>query len=103
MQRVVLLSFVRVAAIQIWPWDMKAQKWRKRFNESGIAAFVLKYRIPDDSTMVNKEIGPLQDAQRAMQVLRMRSGEWGINPKPDWHNGFFSRRTSGIYGWYPFR
>jgi acetyl esterase/lipase len=52
----------------------------RRFNESGIAAFVLKYRIPDDSTMVNKEIGPLQDAQRALQVLRMRSGEWGINP-----------------------
>ena len=52
----------------------------KRFNESGIAAFVLKYRIPDDSTMLNKEIGPLQDAQRALQVLRVRSGEWGINP-----------------------
>src|SRR5882757_4093617 len=29
----------------------------KRFNESGISAFVLKYRIPDDRTMVNKDIG----------------------------------------------
>ena len=37
----------------------------KKFNEMGVAAFVLKYRIPDDLTMVNKEIGPLQDAQRA--------------------------------------
>jgi acetyl esterase/lipase len=52
----------------------------RRFNESGIAAFVLKYRIPDDSTMINKEIGPLQDAQRAILVLRSRADEWGINP-----------------------
>jgi acetyl esterase/lipase len=52
-----------------------------RFNESGIAAFVLKYRIPNDSTMVNKEIGPLQDAQRAIQILRSRAKEWGIDPK----------------------
>ncbi len=50
----------------------------RRLNESGIAAFVLKYRIPDDSTMVNKEIGPIQDAQRALQLVRFRAAEWGI-------------------------
>jgi acetyl esterase/lipase len=53
----------------------------ERFNQSGIAAFVLKYRIPEDSTMVNKEIGPLQDAQRAIQIVRSRAKEWGIDPK----------------------
>jgi acetyl esterase/lipase len=53
----------------------------RRFNESGVAAFVLKYRIPEDSTMINKEIGPLQDAQRALLVVRSRAGEWGIDPK----------------------
>ena len=53
----------------------------ERFNQSGIAAFVLKYRIPDDSTMVNKEIGPIQDAQRAIQIVRSRAKEWGIDPK----------------------
>jgi acetyl esterase/lipase len=52
-----------------------------RFNQSGIAAFVLKYRIPDDHTMINKETGPLQDAQRALLVVRSRAGEWGIDPK----------------------
>ena len=52
----------------------------QRFNQSGIAAFVLKYRIPDTSTMYHKEIGPLQDAQRAIQILRSRAREWGINP-----------------------
>ncbi len=50
-----------------------------RFNQSGIAAFVLKYRIPDDSTMFHKEIGPLQDAQRAIQLVRTHAGEWGID------------------------
>ncbi len=52
----------------------------RRLNQDGIAAFVLKYRIPDDHTMVNKEIGPLQDAQRAIQIVRSHSKEWGINP-----------------------
>ncbi|MBS1599618.1 MAG: alpha/beta hydrolase [Bacteroidetes bacterium] len=52
----------------------------KKFNEMGITAFVLKYRIPDDESMINKEIGPLQDAQRAIQIVRERAKEWKINP-----------------------
>ena len=51
-----------------------------RFNQSGIAAFVLKYRIPDSTTMMNKQIGPLQDAQRAIQLVRSHAVEWGIDP-----------------------
>jgi acetyl esterase/lipase len=51
-----------------------------RFNQSGVAAFVLKYRIPDDSTMFHKEIGPLQDAQRAIQLVRLHAREWKIDP-----------------------
>jgi acetyl esterase/lipase len=51
----------------------------RRLNESGITAFVLKYRIPDDSTMLDKEIGPLQDAQRAIQIVRSRAAEWGLD------------------------
>jgi acetyl esterase/lipase len=46
----------------------------------GIAAFVLKYRLPDDRIMVNKSIGPLQDAQRAIQLVREHAVEWHINP-----------------------
>ncbi len=41
-----------------------------QLNALGITAFVVTYRIPEDSTMVNKEIGPLQDAQRAIQWVR---------------------------------
>jgi acetyl esterase/lipase len=51
----------------------------KRFNEMGVAAFVLKYRIPDDKIMVNREIGPLQDAQRALQIVRMHAKQWGVD------------------------
>ena len=50
----------------------------KRFNEMGVTAFVLKYRIPNDNTMINKEIGPLQDAQCAIQMVRERAKEWNI-------------------------
>lgn len=52
----------------------------KRFNEMGITAFVLKYRLPSDETMINKEIGPLQDAQRAIQLVRENAKKWNINP-----------------------
>lgn len=50
----------------------------RRFNEMGVTAFVLKYRLPSDVTMVNKEIGPVQDAQRAIQLVREKAKEWGI-------------------------
>jgi acetyl esterase/lipase len=53
----------------------------KRFNEMGVAAFVLKYRLPSDETMINKEIGPVQDAQRAIQLVRERAAEWGVDKK----------------------
>ena len=52
----------------------------KKLNEWGVTAFVLKYRIPNDAAMENKEIGPLQDAQRAIQLVRERAAEWNINP-----------------------
>lgn len=52
----------------------------KRLNEDGITAFVLKYRIPNDQTMIDKEIGPLQDAQRAIQLIRLHAAQWGVKP-----------------------
>ncbi len=49
------------------------------FNEWGVTAFVLKYRLPDDSIMELKEIGPLQDAQRAIQLVREGAKKWGVD------------------------
>ena len=53
----------------------------RAFNKLGVAAFVLKYRLPDDRIMTDKSIGPLQDAQRAIALVRERSLEWNINPE----------------------
>ncbi|MBL7856759.1 MAG: alpha/beta hydrolase [Cyclobacteriaceae bacterium] len=52
----------------------------KKFTAMGITAFVVKYRIPNDATMMDREIGPLQDAQQAIHVVRTRAKEWSINP-----------------------
>ena len=49
------------------------------FNKSGIAGIVLKYRLPSDQIMLNKSIGPLQDAQEAMRIVRRNADEWKIN------------------------
>jgi acetyl esterase/lipase len=53
-------------------------KW---FNSLGISAFVLKYRLPDETIMTDKTIGPLQDAQQAMRIIRQNSKDWNINPE----------------------
>jgi len=50
------------------------------FTKHGVTAFVLKYRLPSDSTMKDKSIGPLQDAQQAIKLVRQRAKEWNIDP-----------------------
>lgn len=52
----------------------------KKFAAMGVAAIVLKYRIPNDSWMQNREIGPLQDAQQAIKTTRDSAIKWHINP-----------------------
>ena len=42
-------------------------KW---FNTIGISAFVVAYRLPNSPDLIQKEIGPLQDAERALQIVR---------------------------------
>jgi len=51
----------------------------KAFNQWGVTAFVLKYRLPDDSIMTQKENGPLMDAQRAIQLVRLNAAKWHIS------------------------
>lgn len=52
----------------------------RQLQQWGITAIVLKYRIPNEQTMLNKEIGPLQDAQQAIKTVRERAAELGIKP-----------------------
>ncbi|WP_080054203.1 alpha/beta hydrolase [Spirosoma aerolatum] len=50
------------------------------FAKIGVTAFVLKYRLPSEKTMIDPSIGPLQDAQQALRTIRQRSTEWGVDP-----------------------
>ena len=50
-------------------------KW---FNTMGISAFVLNYRLPTSPDLKERQLGPLQDAQRAMRLIRAHAGKWGI-------------------------
>lgn len=49
------------------------------FAKNGITAFVLKYRLPNDTTMKDKRFGPMMDLQQAMLQLRTRAQEWNIH------------------------
>ncbi|MEO8960806.1 MAG: alpha/beta hydrolase [Ginsengibacter sp.] len=59
--------------------DREGYDIARRFVKEGVAGFVLKYRLPSDSTMIDKSIGPLQDAQQAIKIIRQRAKEWNIN------------------------
>lgn len=52
----------------------------KRFNEIGVAAFVLKYRLPSDAIMEDKSIGPMMDAEQAIYLVRKNASKWGVDP-----------------------
>ncbi|WP_428741914.1 alpha/beta hydrolase [Tenacibaculum sp.] len=51
----------------------------KALAEKGIAAFVLKYRLPNDEIMVDKKIGPLQDVQQAIKIVRENADKWNLD------------------------
>ena len=60
-------------------YRMEGRIIAEAFRRKGIAAFVLKYRLPSDSIMIDKSIGPLQDAQQALKTVRMRAKEWNVD------------------------
>lgn len=59
-----------IAGIQLAKW----------FNTIGINAFVVMYRLPTSPDLEERQLGPLQDAQRAMKIVRNRAEQWGIDP-----------------------
>jgi len=50
-------------------------KW---FNTIGMSAFVVNYRLPNSPDLIQRELGPLQDAERALQIVRANAFKWGI-------------------------
>lgn len=49
-------------------------------NSIGVAAVVLKYRVPRRENQNPPNLAQLQDAQRAIGLVRGKAGEWGIDP-----------------------
>ena len=52
----------------------------RRMNELGFTVFVLTYRLPGEGWQRRSDV-PLQDAQRAMRVIRANANRCGINPE----------------------
>lgn len=50
----------------------------KRFNEIGVTAFVLKYRLPSDEIMVDKTYALLQDIEQAIYLVRKDCKKFNI-------------------------
>lgn len=59
--------------------EHEGEEIAKAFNAIGVTAFVLKYRLPNDTCMSNKENVPLMDAQQAIKLIRDQAKEYGIN------------------------
>ena len=49
------------------------------FNAKRTTVFVLTYRLPDEGWL-NRSVAPLQDAQRAMRLIRSRAHDFKIDP-----------------------
>jgi len=60
--------------------DHEGEEVALKFAAQGVAAFVLKYRLPDDTTMVDKSFGPLQDVEQAIYLVRKNAAKWKVNP-----------------------
>jgi acetyl esterase/lipase len=63
----------------ILAYDLEGTEVCQWLNSIGVTGVLLKYRVPGRG----KEVftAPLQDAQRALGIVRHRAQEWGIDPK----------------------
>ena len=55
-------------------------QFAKWFNTHGINVFVLMYRLPHQKDLQQRELAPLQDAQRAMRMIRANAKQWELQP-----------------------
>jgi acetyl esterase/lipase len=62
----------------ILAFDKEGTRVAEELNKWGITAFVLKYRLPDDTTNIDRSLAPLQDAQQAVRLVRSKATEWGL-------------------------
>ena len=61
----------------ILAWDLEGTEVAEWLNSAGVAAIVLKYRVPTGN-LNPKWLAPVQDAQRAISITRSHAAAWGI-------------------------
>jgi acetyl esterase/lipase len=59
--------------------DLEGEEVAKWANSLGVTGIVLKYRVPARKGQP-KHLAPLQDAQRAMRLVRAHAKDWQIDP-----------------------
>lgn len=59
--------------------DFEGMDVARHFNGAGITCFVLRYRLPGEGWADRSDV-PLQDAQRAMRLVRANASKYGIDP-----------------------
>ncbi|MDB5193443.1 MAG: alpha/beta hydrolase [Segetibacter sp.] len=65
-------------SILSYTWEgVDVAKW---LNSKGIAAIVLKYRLPNANSNVISHLSPLMDAKRAIRLVRNNASQWNIKP-----------------------
>jgi acetyl esterase/lipase len=62
-------------------YDLEGTDIARYLNSIGVAAIVLKYRLPTYGNCIEPHKAPLMDAQRAMRLVRRNAAEWNINPE----------------------
>jgi acetyl esterase/lipase len=64
-------------------WQLEGEEVAAWLNSLGMTGIILKYRVPrrPDEPKGEPARRPLQDAQRAVSLVRSRAKEWGINPE----------------------
>lgn len=60
--------------------DLEGTEVAEWLNSIGVTAILLKYRVPARKDRQQYE-APLEDAQRAMGLVRQNAASWGINPE----------------------
>ena len=60
-------------------YDWEGRDIARWLNSRGIAAFVLKYRLPGSQSNIVPYKSPLLDAQRAMRMVRYNAEKWGLD------------------------
>lgn len=64
----------------ILAYDWEGSDIARWLNSEGIAAFVLKYRLPGSKSNIVPHKSPLMDAQRAMRMVRSNAEKWNVDP-----------------------